>query len=364
MSLAAVPKAARPLSNDVLLIAAPAIIPRNEKWMAKLESLHPGLKVRWVSQPNVRPPEPLPEGTSREATILCSLWEYPAEQLPNVRFVQLFSAGANLWVTNDLYKNPDVIFCTANGAHAPQIAEWVIGTWLMHSHHFLDYAAQQKTAHMARIYNLGVHDSPGLRMGILGYGAIGRHCAKLGQALGMQVYAYTRSEKPTPESRKDDSYCVPGTGDPDGTIPTKWFHGASREAVNEFLAQDLDLLVLSLPLTDATRHILGREQFEILSKKKKTFVSNIARGEHIDTDALLEALQQGKIRGAALDVTDPEPLPDGHPLLTAPNVFITPHASFETPALLPRLYEIVEKNLESLSKGEPLINVMNREHHY
>ncbi|KAK4118682.1 hypothetical protein N657DRAFT_628155 [Parathielavia appendiculata] len=363
MGAVALPKAARPLNNDVLLIAAPAVIPRDEKWMAKLESLHPGLKVRWVGQSGGYPPEPLPEELSKEVTLLCPLWDYPAEQLPNVRFVQLLSAGANLWVKNDLYKNRDIIFCTTNGAHAPQIAEWVIGTWLMHSHHFLDYAAQQKKAQIARLNNLGVYDSPGLRMGVLGYGAIGRHCAKLGQALGMEVYAYTRSEKPTPESRKDDSYCVPGTGDPDGIIPTKWFHGSSREAVNNFLAQDLDFLVLSLPLTEATKHILSREQFDILSKKK-TFVSNIARGEHIDTGALLEALQQGKIRGAALDVTDPEPLPDGHPLFTMPNVFITPHVSWETPYLLPRLQEIVERNLHSLSKGEPLINVMNREYHY
>lgn len=233
----------------------------------------------------------------------------------------------------------------------------------MMSHHFLDYAAEQKNEKFNRLMHLGVSDSPGLRMGILGYGAIGRQCARLAQALGMEVYAYTRSEKPTPESKKDDSYCVAGTGDPDGVIPAKWFHGSSKEAVNEFLAQDLDILVLSLPLTEATRHILGREQFEILSKKK-TFISNIARGPHIDTDALLDALREGKIRGAALDVTDPEPLPDGHPLFTAPNVFITPHISWQTPHLFARIQGIVKQNLERLSKGEAMINMVNREHHY
>jgi phosphoglycerate dehydrogenase-like enzyme len=237
-----------------------------------------------------------------------------------------------------------------------------MGTWLMANHHFLAYAEQQKKEQFLRLDPQAI-DSPGLRMGILGYGAIGRQCARLGQALGMEVYAYTRSEKATPESRQDDSYCVPKTGDPDGLIPTKWFHGGSKEAVNEFLAQDLDLLVLSLPLTEATTHILGREQFEILSKKK-TFISNIARGPHIDTDALLDALREGKIRGAALDVSDPEPLPDGHPLFTAPNVFITPHISWQTPQMFTRIQAVVAENLERLSKGERLINVMNREHHY
>jgi hypothetical protein len=112
-----------------------------------------------------------------------------------------------------------------------------MGTWLMANHHFLAYAEQQKKEQFLRLDPQAI-DSPGLRMGILGYGAIGRQCARLGQALGMEVYAYTRSEKATPESRQDDSYCVPKTGDPDGLIPTKWFHGGSKEAVNEFLAQD------------------------------------------------------------------------------------------------------------------------------
>jgi phosphoglycerate dehydrogenase-like enzyme len=75
-------------------------------------------------------------------------------------------------------------------------------------------------------------------------------------------------------------------------------------------------------------------------------------------------LREGKIRGAALDVSDPEPLPDGHPLFTAPNVFITPHISWQTPQMFTRIQAVVTENLERLSKGERLINVMNREHHY
>ncbi|KAK4235966.1 hypothetical protein C8A03DRAFT_45961 [Achaetomium macrosporum] len=349
------------LKDDVLLVVVP--FPEDEKWMAKLRAQHPGLEVRWATQPPTFEIDPLPKETYDGVTLLCALGPHPAEMLQKVRFVQLLSAGADKWVGSELYKKPEVTFCTTNGAHAPQIAEWVIGTWLMMNHHFIEYAEEQKKAKTTRLLHLNVYDSPGLRMGVLGYGAIGRQCARLAQALGMEVYAYTRSEKPTPESRKDDSYCVPGTGDPDGVIPTKWFHGASREAVNEFLAQDLDILVLSLPLTESTKYILGREQFDILSKKK-TFVSNIARGEHIDTDALLDALREGKIRGAALDVTDPEPLPDNHPLFTAPNIFITSHVSWQTPKLFPRIQDVAERNLMSLSKGEPLINVMNREHHY
>jgi phosphoglycerate dehydrogenase-like enzyme len=250
----------------------------------------------------------------------------------------------------------DVIF------FRPQIAEWVIGSWLMHTHMFLQYAKRQEEAKWLRT-NDNIYDSPGLRMGILGYGAIGRHCARLGSALGMEVFAYTRSERLTPESRKDDSFCTPGTGDPDGLVPSKWFHGASRDAVDEFLAQDLDILVISLPLTPETRHIIGPKQFEILSKKK-TFVSNIARGGHVDTDALINALETGKIRGAALDVTDPEPLTDGHKLWNAPNVFITPHNSWQTPHIFARCEDMIEMNLTRLNEGRPLMNLTNKKTGY
>lgn len=197
----------------------------------------------------------------------------------------------------------------------------------------------------------------------MGYGAIGRQCGKIAQAMGMEVYAYTRGERATPESRKDDSYCIPGTGDPDGLVPAKWFHGVSKEAINDFLSQDLDLLVLGLPLTEETRGLIGREQFAILAKRK-TFVSNIARGPLIETDALIEALEAGTIRAAALDVTDPEPLPKDHPLWKAPNVFITPHVSWITNGYWDRVLGVLEANLERMDAGKPLINVVNKKLHY
>lgn len=192
--------------------------------------------------------------------------------------------------------------------------------------------------------------------GILGYGAIGRHCAHLAKGLGMEVYAYTRSERTTPESRKDDTYCVPGTGDPDGELPAKWFSGSSEEAVNDFLGQDLDILVISVPLNDSARGLIGPAQLQILAKKK-TFVSNVARGPVVDTDALVDALQKGLIRGAALDVTDPEPLPKGHPLWKAPNVFITPHVAWQSTKYPGVLADLLMENLTRLANKKPLLNL-------
>jgi phosphoglycerate dehydrogenase-like enzyme len=136
--------------------------------------------------------------------------------------------------------------------------------------------------------------------------------------MGMDVHAYTLHPRDTPESRRDGSYHPPGIGDPDGTLPARWFSGESKEELHAFLGSGLDLLLIALPLTDKTRHMIAAAELEVLGKKK-AFVSNIGRGPILKTDDLIEALDKETIRGAALDVTDPEPLPDGHPLWTAKN---------------------------------------------
>jgi phosphoglycerate dehydrogenase-like enzyme len=349
------------LSNDILLVFLPT--DPDADWIAKIESKYPGIKVRWSVR--ATPEELILDPAVWEGvTMFVTMRPHPAELMKSVRYVQLSSAGADRWLNpvHPKYQDPNTIFCTGNGTHPPQIAEWVIGTYLMMSHRMLDYYASQKEAVWRRtLYD--IEDAPGKRIGILGYGAIGRQVARVAAAMGMEVYAYTRSERATPESRRDDSYCVPGTGDPDGLIPARWFHGASKEDVNTFLAQDLDVLVIGLPLTDATRKVIGREQLQILARKK-AFLSNIARGPIVDTDALIKALNEGWLWGAALDVTDPEPLPDGHPLWTTPNVIVTPHVSWQTPYYWKRVLNIVEINLEKLATGQLLINVMDREHHY
>ena len=104
------------LSNDVLLVSVPT--PPHETWIAHLKASHPGLTVRWFTQPNTYPPLPLPEEMYEGVTLLITLWPHPAESLPNVRYIQLLSAGADRWIKHDLYKNQNVIFCTANGAHS------------------------------------------------------------------------------------------------------------------------------------------------------------------------------------------------------------------------------------------------------
>lgn len=187
--------------------------------------------------------------------------------------------------------------------------------------------------------------------------------ARVAKALGMDVYAYTNRPRPTPESRRDDSFVVPGLGDPEGLLPSKWFSGTKPEEIHDFLSADLDLLVLALPLTPQTRGMIAAPQFKIL-EGKKTYVTNIGRGPVINTDDLITALNEGWIRGAALDVTDPEPLPKGHPLWDAKNIIITPHVSGNSTSYNQRLLSILDINLHRLSEGKEFMNRVSRKRGY
>jgi phosphoglycerate dehydrogenase-like enzyme len=135
----------------------------------------------------------------------------------------------------------------------------------------------------------------------------------------------------------------------------------SMEGVDEVVGADryidalvgADLVVLALALTDETEGMLSRNEFEMM--ENTAWVVNVARGRHIVTDDLVWALQHGEIGGAALDVTDPEPLPDGHPLWSLENCIITPHVG-NTPAMaVPLLSERITANVKRFGAGEELI---------
>ena len=213
------------------------------------------------------------------------------------------------------------------------------------------------------------HDQQGQRVGILGYGAIGRQTARVANAMGMDVIAYTATPKDTPEKRRDVGYIVPGTGDREGTIPSAWYSGTDKASLRNFLGADIDWLVVTVPLTPATKHFLGRDEFEVLSKRK-AFVSNVSRGDIVDQSALIEAVKKpenggkGWLRGAALDVATPEPLPSDSELWDLENVTITPHISGLDSRYTERCFEILSLNLERRDKGEPLINEINRKAGY
>ncbi|QXC61754.1 dihydrofolate reductase [Aquihabitans sp. G128] len=118
-----------------------------------------------------------------------------------------------------------------------------------------------------------------------------------------------------------------------------------------------DAVVLALPLVAGTRHVLGAEELALLAPG--AWVVNVARGEHIDTDALVAALEGGHLGGAALDVTDPEPLPDGHPLWSAPNAIITPHTGNTAAMARPLLSARITENVRAYASGGDLVGLID-----
>ncbi len=319
----------------------------------------------------------------KDVTILCTLSTLPPspEACPNLRLIHFFSAGTNHIADTPIYTKTSIPLTTSSGIHGPQIAEWVILTALAHSHHysFLHTLQQNhdwgKTTHKEKLQNM--RDKAGQRLGVLGYGSIGRQVARVARGMGMGVIAYTASPRTTPESKHDKGFIVPGTGDPDGSIPEAWFSGLDKASLHHFLAQDIDHLLISVPLTKETTHFIGAEEFAILGKSKNAFISNISRGQIIVQSDLIASLKAykdndpldggdggGGLKGAALDVTDPEPLPKDDPLWDAPNCIITPHISSLGEAYVDRAFQVLEVNLDRREKGESMINVVDRKRGY
>jgi phosphoglycerate dehydrogenase-like enzyme len=185
-------------------------------------------------------------------------------------------------------------------------------------------------------------------VGLWGYGGIGRETARLAKAFGMTVYALTRFGV----GPRHDHYTLPGTGDPDGVLPDRVFTGGQERA---FLA-GLDFLILALPRTKKTDGMVGVEELRALPRS--AYLLNPARGPIIQEPALLAALREGWIAGAALDTHYAYPLPADHPLWQFPNVILTPHISGadhsrDFPA---RMGDLFTQNVKRHLAGRPLLN--------
>ena len=255
------------------------------------------------------------------------LAEQTADALPrmtSLRVVQTLSAGVD-WVPP---LPPSVTLCDARGVHDIATAEWVMAVILATVRRLPESVIAQRSGHWERPDQQELH---GKRVLIVGYGSIGAAVEERLRPFGVEVERVARTAR-------------------DGV------HGIER--VGELLP-GADVVVVLLPLTSETRGLvdagfLGR-------MKEGALLVNGARGPIVDTGALVEALGGGRVR-AALDVTDPEPLPDGHPLWSAPNLLITGHVGGDTPGFRPRAYRLVGDQLRRYAAGEPLINVVEDEY--
>jgi phosphoglycerate dehydrogenase-like enzyme len=271
------------------------------------------------------------------------------DQLPQLRWVQVESAGVNHLHNTPLW-NSDITITSANGVHSVQIPEYVLATLLAHAHH-LPLAFHLQTKHE---WGKGPAFMPtelrGATIGILGYGAIGREVARLAAAFGMRVLATKRADRPA----AFDGWTPAGTGDLDGSIPERYYEMNELPA----LLAESDVVVLTLPLSPLTRHVIGEK--ELAAMRPHAFLINIGRGPLIDQDALYQALSTKQLGGAALDVTDPEPLPAQSPLWDLENLIITPHISGASVHYTDRSVAVFAENLRRSIQNEPLLNVVQR----
>jgi phosphoglycerate dehydrogenase-like enzyme len=265
------------------------------------------------------------------------------ERAPNLRWVQLTSAGADRLLDSPLVRG-DVTVTTASGIHAVPIGEYVFGVMLAFAKG-LPGAMRAQAERTWRPYL--AEELHGKTVGIIGLGAIGGYVAKLAAADGMRVLAIRRSAA----GRKTGGE----TGNPDvgELLPPSDL---------PYLLSQSDYVVIAVPLTAESRGLIG--EAELRSMKPTARIVNIARGSVIDEPALIRALTEGWIAGAALDVFEREPLPAESALWALDNVLLTPHISGGTPRYMERAVDLFCDNLRRYLDGRPLLNVVDPERGY
>ena len=271
---------------------------------------------------------------------------------PDLKWIQLLSAGADHILRGVLAERTTVAVTTASGIHSTPIAEYSIGSMLAWAHGFhLTMRAQIRGEWQRNSQFMDSVDSlRGKALGVIGYGSIGRETGRIGQALGMTVLALKRN----PQDRTDIGWNPPGVGDPEGTIPARWYGPEDREAI----LRESDFITVTLPMTPLTAGFLG--QREIAAMRPHAYIVNIGRGEVIDQDALIEALREKRIGGAGLDVFTREPLEADSALWGLENVILTPHMSGAFKGYNDACCQLFAANLRRYRSGEQLFNFVDR----
>jgi len=264
----------------------------------------------------------------------------------NLKWIQIASTGYTQLHGLDLPAR-GVRATNARGCFDVPIGEWNIAMMVNLARDCRQMIRNQDAAVWDRSA-IFQNEIRGLTVGLWGYGGIGRETARLAHHLGMRVHVMTRAGA----GPRGAVFAEPGTGDPEGVLPSRVFR-AGEEI--EFL-RELDFLVVALPLSKSTEGLIGERELQALPRR--AFVLNPARGPIIQQEALLRALREKWIAGAALDTHYHYPMPPDHPLWRFPNVIFTPHISGSSlsPKFKERLWTIFSLNVERFARGEPLLN--------
>jgi phosphoglycerate dehydrogenase-like enzyme len=299
----------------------------------------------------------IPGEVWEQVEVLYSMYTLPEpEQSPNLSWVQSYLSGIDKIRGAEIFKQEGIQLTTMSGANASQVAEHAV-TMIMALGHQLPeiFSLQQRAEWMT---SKGTRYIPrelrGSTVGIVGYGSIGRQIARLVHGFGATVLATKRDVK-HPE---DPGYTPENMGDPDGDYFTRLY---PPQAIRSMF-KECDFVVVTVPLTRSTQGLIGPAQIAAL--KPDAFLVDVSRGGVVDHAALVTALTEGKLGGAALDVFPQEPLPTDHPLWSLPNVIITPHVAGFSPEYNVRANELFVANLYRYVAGDPLLNPVDLTREY
>ena len=244
-----------------------------------------------------------------------------AAQMPNLKTLQMLNAGYDDALA---YLRPGLTLCNARGVHDVSTAELAVGLAIASRRGFPEFMREQIAGNWSHHRTSALSDS---KVGIIGYGSIGKKIAQNLSGFEVSVTAFT-------QSGRDGSLTIDQL---DAHLP------------------NLDIVILILPLSDSSRHLFNAER--LAAMKDGALLINVARGPVVETDALVAELNSGRIF-AALDVTDPEPLPAGHPLWSAKNLLLVPHVGGNSGAFEPRGRALIESQLKLLAAGSALEHVV------
>jgi phosphoglycerate dehydrogenase-like enzyme len=253
---------------------------------------------------------------------------------PRVRWVHNLWAGVDHLPSAELLESRAVL-TNGRGVFSQSLAEWVIGAIIYFAKDFRRLIQSQMEG---RWDPYGVVEVAGQTVGIVGYGDIGRAVAGLARATGMRVLGLTRHGPPADQA--------------DGLAEQIF----APEGLISMIEQS-DYLVIAAPLTPETRGMIGGA--ELAAMRSEAVLINVGRGPIVSEDALIRALTEKRIKGAALDVFEREPLPPGHPFYAMENVLVSPHCADRTADWLDNALQLFLGNLERYLQGESLVNVVD-----
>ena len=273
------------------------------------------------------------------------LYGHPTAELvaaaPNLRWIQSHSAGVEFVARFPALVESEIIITNTRGAHGPSIAEHVFALLLAFTRRVPTCLEWQRRRHWGRPegYRTG-REIKGATLGIVGYGAIGRAVAQRARAFEMEVLAV-------------DAQAIDGA---------PWVEEVWPASHLPELLERSEVVVVATPLTPETHHLLDAAM--LARMRPDAYLIVVSRGGIVDEAALAEALRAGRLAGAGLDVTEQEPLSPDSPLWELPNVIITPHLAGDSDPKERRCVEILRDNLLRFARGEPLLNVVDKQRGY